>query len=194
MVLAEVVLASKNPDKVAELEAVLVGAGVVGRVIRSLEWPDVVEDADTLDGNARKKAREVCLATGFPAVADDTGLEVAALGGGPGVMTARYAGPGASYADNVDKLLRELTGVADRSACFRTSVALVTPSGDEVVVTGSLEGTISTQRRGSGGFGYDPVFELPDGRTLSELSNDEKNRVSHRARALAALIEVLRRR
>lgn len=192
MRLGRVVLASKNPDKIAELEAVLVAAGVVDEVVRGLEWPDVVEDADTLEGNALKKAREVCRAVGIPAISDDTGLEVAALGGAPGVYTARYAGPGATYADNVEKMLRELDGEDERSATFRTAAALVLPDGTELVVEGRLEGMIATARRGSGGFGYDPIFELPDGRTLAEIPTGEKNGISHRAKALQALVEAMR--
>ena len=192
MHLERVVLASKNPDKIAELEAVLVAAGVVDEVVRGLDWPDVVEDEDTLEGNALKKAREVCAAVGLPAISDDTGLEVASLGGAPGVFTARYAGPDATYDDNVDKMLRELEGVGERSAEFRTAAALVLPDGAGLVVDGRLQGRIATERRGAGGFGYDPIFELPDGRTLSEIPTDEKNRISHRAKALEALVAAMR--
>ena len=192
MHLERVVLASKNPDKIAELEAVLVAAGVVDEVVRGLDWPDVVEDEDTLEGNALKKAREVCAAVGLPAISDDTGLEVASLGGAPGVFTARYAGPDATYDDNVDKMLRELEGVGERSAEFRTAAALVLPDGAGLVVDGRLQGRIATERRGTGGFGYDPIFELPDGRTLSEIPTDEKNRISHRAKALEALVAAMR--
>ncbi len=191
MHLERVVLASKNPDKIAELEAVLVAAGVVDEVVRGLDWPDIVEDEDTLEGNALKKAREVCAAVGLAAISDDTGLEVAALGGDPGVYTARYAGPDATYDDNVEKMLRELDGVGERSAVFRTAAALVLPEGGELVVEGRLEGTIATERRGRDGFGYDPIFELPDGRTLAEIPADEKNRLSHRAKALQALVAAM---
>jgi XTP/dITP diphosphohydrolase len=123
-------------------------------------------------------------------VADDTGLEVAALGGAPGVHTARYAGPGAGYAANRRALLAALEGVPDRRARFRTVVALVVPEAGEVVAEGVLEGWITREERGSGGFGYDPVFEV-EGRTLAELGEDHKNRISHRARALAALAAAL---
>lgn len=191
MHLERVVLASKNVDKVAELEAVLVAAGVTDEVVRGLEWPDVVEDADTLEGNALKKAREVCAAVDLPAISDDTGLEVASLGGEPGVYTARYAGPGATYDDNVEKMLREMAGMEERSAVFRTAAALVLPDGREVVVEGRLDGAISTERRGSEGFGYDPIFELPDGRTLAEVPTAEKNGLSHRAKAVTALIAAI---
>ena len=127
---------------------------------------------------------------GLPAVGDDTGLEVDALDGRPGVWTARYAGPGASYADNVARLLEEITGVEDRRATFRTVAALVWPDGAELVANGFVQGVITTEPRGVDGFGYDPVFEI-DGRTLAEMSIDEKSGLSHRARALRALAIVL---
>lgn len=181
-----VVVASKNPDKVAEVEAVLADLDPPVIVIPGHQWADIEETEDTLEGNALLKARAVCLATGHAAVADDTGLEVDALGGAPGVHTARFAGPDATYTDNVDKLLVDLHGVTDRAATFRTAVAIVLPSGDEMVVEGRLEGTITESRRGSGGFGYDPVFAV-DKRTLAEIPTEEKNRISHRGLALHAL-------
>lgn len=181
-----VVVASKNPDKIAELEAVLAGFDPPITVVRDLEWPDVEETEPTLEGNAVLKAAAVVRATGHAAIADDTGLEVEALGGGPGVQTARYAGPDASYTDNVARLLDEMNGVEDRSARFRTIIALADPGGTVVVVEGVLEGSITRQPRGKGGFGYDPVFEV-HGRTLAEIPIEEKNRISHRARALQAL-------
>jgi XTP/dITP diphosphohydrolase len=185
-----VVVASKNADKIAEVEAVLASLDPPIVVIPGHVWEDVEETEDTLAGNALLKARAVVAATGHAAIADDTGLEVDALGGAPGVVTARYAGEYATYDDNVDKMLRELHGVADRSARFRTAVALVTPSGEELVVEGVLEGTITRERRGYGGFGYDPIFEVA-GRTLAEIPTDEKNAISHRAGALRALAEAL---
>jgi XTP/dITP diphosphohydrolase len=181
-----VVVASKNPDKIAELEAVLAGFDPPITVVRDLEWPDVVETEPTLEGNAVLKAAAVVRATGHAAIADDTGLEVDALGGEPGVQTARYAGPDASYTDNVARLLEELAGVDHRSARFRTVIALADPDGTVVVVEGVLGGSIARQPRGEGGFGYDPVFEV-HGRTLAEIPIEEKNRISHRARALQAL-------
>ncbi len=196
-----VVVASKNADKIAEIEAVLASLDPPVVVIPGHTWADVDETELTLEGNAVLKARAVVAATGHAAVADDTGLEVAALGGAPGVTTARYAGEGATYDDNVAKLLTEMEGVADRRARFRTAVALVTPSGDELVVEGVLEGVITTERRGNGGFGYDPVFEVAPrqiagedpgaSRTLAEMSPEEKNAMSHRARALRALAEAM---
>lgn len=183
------VIASKNPDKVREVEAVLVSAGAVGEIARGLDWPDVDETGQTLEENALLKARAVARATGLPSLADDTGLEVAALGGRPGVFASRYAGPAASYADNVAKLLGELEAVEERSARFRTVVALVT-EGEELVAEGALDGVIIRSPRGSGGFGYDPVFEV-EGRTLAEMSVADKNQVSHRARALRALLKAI---
>lgn len=190
MKLARLVVASKNPDKIAEVEAVLEEMGRVGEIVRGLDWPDVEETGATLEENALLKARAVASVTGLPALADDTGLEVAALGGAPGLHTARYAGPAAEYADNVRKLLAELVQCEDRRAVFRTVIAVVSPTGEEWVAEGRLEGSIARAPRGAGGFGYDPVFVV-DGRSLAELSPAEKNRISHRARALRAMAELL---
>lgn len=185
------VCASANPDKVAEIAVIL--AGRVDLVARPAEVPDVVEDADTLAGNARLKAVAICDATGQPAVADDTGLEVEALGGAPGVFSARYAGEGCTYADNRGKLLRELAGHDNRNAAFRTCVLVRWPGGRELVVDGVCAGTIAHTERGVGGFGYDPIF-VPgdgDGRTFAEMSDDEKHRISHRGRAFRNLLAAL---
>jgi XTP/dITP diphosphohydrolase len=132
-------------------------------------------------------------ATRLPAIADDTGLEVDALDGAPGVETARYAGPGASDADNVAKLLAEMKGVPAerRGARFRTVCVAAFPDGIELMADGTLEGRIAESPRGTGGFGYDPVFELPDGRTLAELSASGKNAISHRARAVTRLAKLI---
>ncbi len=184
------VVASKNPDKIKEMEDVLCMTGLAGEIVRDLDWPDVEETGDSLEENALLKAQAVTDVVGLPAVADDTGLEVDALGGAPGVMTARYAGPNATYAENVARLLMELEGVDDRSARFRTIVALAMPDGDKLVVEGSLDGVIATAPRGRDGFGYDPVFEV-DGKTLAEMGTGLKNTLSHRARALRALAEAL---
>jgi XTP/dITP diphosphohydrolase len=182
------VVASKNPDKIAEVEEVLAGLSLVGEIVRGLDWPDVEETEETLEGNALLKARAVARATGLAALADDTGLEVEALGGAPGVHTARFAGPNATYDENVDRLLQDLDGLTDRGARFRTAVALV-DGGVEVVAEGIVEGEITTVRQGRGGFGYDPVFAV-DGRTFAEMGS-EKHEISHRARALRALAEKL---
>jgi len=189
------VCASANPHKVAEMGEVLAGVGI-GLDPRPADLADVDECADTLEGNARLKAVAVCAATGRPALADDTGLEVAALDGAPGVRSARYAGDGASAADNTTKLLRELAEVGDdaRSARFRTVVLVAYPDGSERVAEGLVEGVIVTQPRGEAGFGYDPVFvpDDGDGRTFAEMTAEEKHAISHRGRALRALAEALR--
>lgn len=184
------VVASKNPDKVSEIEEVLGAMRLVGEIVRGLDWPDVEETGESLEANALLKARMVMSAVGLPAVADDTGLEVAALDGAPGVRTARYAGPEATYRDNVERLLRELQGQDDRRARFRTAIALVMPDGTELAVEGVLDGVIARTPRGTGGFGYDPVFEV-DGMTLSEMGTDMKNSLSHRARAIQSLAAAL---
>ena len=180
------VAATKNADKAREVRSVLAVVAPGVELVQGADWPDVEESGDTLEENALLKARAVAGATGLPALADDTGLEVEALGGAPGVRTARFAGPDAGYAANRRALLAALDGVADRRARFRTIVALVVPGGEEVLAEGVLEGQITTAERGSGGFGYDPVFEV-EGQTLAEMGEDRKNRISHRARALAAL-------
>jgi XTP/dITP diphosphohydrolase len=185
------VCASANPDKVAEIQAIL-GTAVDLRP-RPPDVPDVVEDADTLEGNARLKAAATVAASGMAAVADDTGLEVAALGGAPGVHTARFAGEHASYADNRAKLLADLTGVSDRRARFRTVAMIVWPDGRELAVEGTCDGTIPAEERGTRGFGYDAVFRPDDGdgRTFAEMSEGEKSALSHRGRAFRGLLSAL---
>ncbi len=188
-----IVLATANPDKARELAALLEGFEVA---LRPFDLPDVEETADTLEGNARLKAVAVMEATGELAVADDTGLEVDALDGRPGVWAARYAGPGATYADNVAKLLDELAGVPAerRTARFRTVAVALFPDGREIVAEGAVDGRIAESPRGQAGFGYDPVFvpDGGDGRAFAEMSIDEKAEVSHRGRALRALADRLR--
>ncbi len=184
------VLATANPDKAVEIGALLVGFEVVPR---PADVGDVDETEDTLEGNALLKARAIGDATGEVAVADDTGLEVVALGGRPGVYSARYAGPDATYADNVAKLLSELDGADDRRARFRTVAVALFPTGREVVVEGVVEGVILSAPKGGGGFGYDSVF-APDGaagRTFAEMTTEDKNSISHRGRAFRALAERL---
>ncbi len=188
-----VVLATANAGKTAELAELL--AGRVEVVARPAGVPDVVEDADTLEGNARLKAAAIVAATGQVALADDTGLEVDALGGRPGVHSARYAGEDGDAVRNVAKLLAELDGVEGtaRRARFRTVLVLRHPDGRELVTEGSVEGMIAPARSGDGGFGYDPVF-VPtegDGRTFAAMRRDEKAAVSHRGRALRALVDQL---
>lgn len=184
------VMASANPDKVAEIAAILSGFDIRPR---PADLPDVVEDADTLEGNARLKAVTVCAAAGEAAVADDTGLEVDALGGAPGVYSARYAGEDVTYADNVNKLLAELDGATTRTARFRTVALVRRPDGSEVMAEGVVEGVIAATPTGDGGFGYDPVF-VPldgDGRSFAEMTPAEKHAISHRGRAFGRLAELL---
>jgi len=190
----QIVCASANPDKVAEIQELL--AGVVDLQPRPAAVPDVVEDADTLIGNARLKAAAIVAATGLPAVADDTGLEVEALGGAPGVYTARYAGEGCSYADNRSKMLTDLAGEEHRGAAFKTVALVLWPDGTEVAVEGVCPGAITTEERGDAGFGYDAIFQ-PDesgGRTFAEMTADAKHAISHRGRAFRSLLSELERR
>ena len=185
-------LASANPDKVSEITEVL--GGLVDLDSRPEGLPDILEDGDTLEANARLKALAVCEATGRAAVADDTGLEVDALDGAPGVHSARFAGDDASYTDNLDRLLTELDGIPDgrRTARFKTVALVRYPDGREVMATGTVEGTIAGRPSGAAGFGYDPVF-VPvegDGRTFAEMG-DEKHSLSHRGRAFRTLVRYL---
>ena len=194
----DLVLATRNPHKGAELAAILAGLPVRIRTMDEFpDVPDVVEDGETCEANAVKKARAVSEATGLLAVADDTGLEVDALGGRPGVYAARYAGQQATYEDNCRKLLQELAGVPHdrRTARCVTVAAVAEPSEKVQVTTGRLDGLITEAQVGKQGFGYDPVFYVPDlGKTLAELSSEEKNRISHRAKAFAQVRELLQNR
>jgi XTP/dITP diphosphohydrolase len=193
----QLVLATANPDKAAEIAAIMAAAGSFELLPRPADLADVEETGETLEDNARLKARAVAEATGCPALADDTGLEVDALGGAPGVWSARYAGEDATYADNVAKLLAELAarpgGGGERQARFRTVALVSWPDGREVRAEGTVEGRIAAEGRGESGFGYDPVF-VPnegDGRTFAEMTAEEKHAVSHRGRAFRALAEIL---
>ena len=192
----KLVIASNNPDKVAEIEALLHGAleGDVEVLPRPTDLPETIEDGDTLEFNAIKKAKEVSEFTQLPAVADDTGLFVDALDGAPGVYSARYAGENVTYQDNVDKLLAELEGAVSRTARFRTVVAYVVPGEEPVTFEGSVEGEIATDQSGENGFGYDPVFVPTEagGRSFAEMSADEKKSISHRARAFSSFVEALK--
>jgi len=190
----QLVCASANPDKVAEIQRLL--DGVVELLPRPSHVPDVVEDAGSLLGNARLKASALCAATGMPAVADDTGLEVDALDGAPGVDAAHYAGEGCTYAENRSKLLAEMAGVSDRRATFKTVAIVVWPDGSELHVEGVCPGVITTDERGPVGFGYDSVFQ-PDeggGATFAEMGVEAKNAISHRGRAFRALLDALAQR
>jgi XTP/dITP diphosphohydrolase len=212
--ICELVLATRNRDKAAELAALLADLRIVVRTLSDFpDAPDVVENGETCEANAVKKATIIARHTGLLALADDTGLMVEALDGRPGVFAARYAGEQATYEDNWRKLLQELRGVprGRRGARFITVAALARPVGtrrgargtghgevasDTIkvdVVEGTLEGEIAVTPAGTQGFGYDPVFFVPDmGRTLAQLTREEKNRVSHRARALGKIKDLLR--
>ena len=183
------VCASANPDKVAEIEQLL--TGIAEMEPRPTSLGEVIEDADSLTGNARLKAVAVCDASGHAAIADDTGLEVDALGGAPVIYDSRFAGENATYADNLCKLLDDMRGVEQhlRTARFRSVVMVMWPNGDEIVVEGVCEGLIAEAEMGDAGFGYDSIF-IPDdgdGRSFAQMSADEKTVMSHRARAFSAL-------
>ncbi|MBX2991151.1 MAG: RdgB/HAM1 family non-canonical purine NTP pyrophosphatase [Bacteroidetes bacterium] len=191
----QLVLATHNKHKAEELQALLDGTDI--EILTLDNFPhvgDIEEDHDTLEGNALKKARAVLQLTSLPSLADDTGLEVFSLNGEPGVYSARYAGPNATYADNVRRLLLKMDGMPahSRAAQFRSVLAFVTPEGIERVVEGVCSGEIINHPRGTGGFGYDPVF-LPSGhrQTFAEMRMDAKNTVSHRAKALEGIRSVL---
>ncbi len=189
------VLASANPHKAAEIAEIMADERGIELIARPADVPDVDETELTLQGNALLKARALVVATGLAAIADDTGLEVDALGGAPGVISARYAGEPSDAVANRAKLLYELSLqlLGDRSARFRTVAVAVFPDGREVIAHGVCEGVIGLDERGEGGFGYDSIF-VPvegNGRTFAEMTSDEKHAVSHRGRAFRALQTLL---
>lgn len=190
-----IILATRNPGKVREMEAILAGLPIELRSLLTMPGlPEVIEDGSTFQSNALKKARAVHDAAGLPALADDSGLEVDALGGEPGIYSARYAGEDATYSDNNTKLLKNMEGVAAgrRKARFRCVIALVAPNL-QVTAEGVCPGRIITEEKGTGGFGYDPLF-VPDGYdlTFAQLPPEVKNRISHRAIALSLIRNELR--
>lgn len=188
------VFATNNLHKLEEVRDILGGSFRIASLKEIGCTDDIPETADTLDGNALQKARYVKDKFGYDCFADDTGLEVEALGGAPGVFSARYAGPGHDSEANMRKLLKELEGKTNRQAQFRTVVALLL-DGEEYTFEGIVRGTILTERRGTAGFGYDPVF-VPEGyaETFAEMGSEEKNRISHRARAVQKLADFLHKR
>ncbi len=192
----KILLATRNPGKVAEIQHLLAELPVTLLTVDDLPEaaPDVEEDQPTLEGNAQKKAEALHAFSDLPALADDTGLEVAALDGRPGVYSARYAGPDADPLANRAKMLREMDGVADRRAHFRTVLAFA-DAGEVHYFEGRCEGVITEDERGTGGFGYDAIF-LPTGetRTFAQLSKAEKNAMSHRGRALQQFVAWLHSR
>ncbi|MEQ8524849.1 RdgB/HAM1 family non-canonical purine NTP pyrophosphatase [Gracilimonas sp.] len=194
MKLNKLVIASQNPHKIDEMQQILRPLGI--QVLSTKDFPEleeVVEDQSTLQGNALKKARYVAKKTRLPALSDDTGLEVDALNGKPGVYSARYAGEHASYQNNVDKLLKELEGISNRKAQFRTVVALINGE-EENAFEGICPGHITTEEKGEKGFGYDPIFQ-PEGfdQTFAELDSSIKNDISHRGKAVQKFVDFLKR-
>lgn len=191
----KVVLATANPHKTAEIRAIV--GDRIEILARPDDVPDVVEDAGTIEGNARLKAVALARATGLPALADDTGLEIDALGGLPGVDTAYWAGVGCTYAENVAKALAELDGVPwpERGARFVTVAMVVWPDGRELVAVGEVRGRIALVATDGSGFGFDPVFvpDEGDGRTFAQMGDDAKHAISHRGRAMRAIAELLER-
>lgn len=185
----KIIFATNNAHKLEEVRAILGSEVELITLKEAGIVEDIPENEPTIEGNALAKARYVCERTGCDCFADDTGLEVDALGGAPGVHSARYATDGHDFAANRAKLFRELEGKSDRSARFRTVIALI-EGGVEHCFEGIVEGTITTEERGEGGFGYDPMFQ-PEGytQTFSELSPEEKNAISHRGRAVAKLAD-----
>lgn len=191
------ILATRNRGKIREIQALLSDLGLEVCSLDDVpQMPEVVEDGTTFFANALKKASAVALATGELALADDSGLEVDALGGAPGIYSARYAGPDADDLKNNARLLEDLARVpeGERSARFRCVLVVYCPSGHWMSAEGTCEGTIAKAAFGSRGFGYDPIFYLPAfGRTMAEVGPEIKNRISHRAQALARLREILPR-
>lgn len=191
MSVKKIVFATNNAHKLSEIKAMLPANIEILSLSDINCHEDIPETANTLEGNAVMKARYICDRYGVDCFADDTGLEVDALGGEPGVHTARYAGEDHNTEANTDKLLREMKEKNNRHARFRTVIALI-EKGEERLFDGIVEGEIATERRGEGGFGYDPVFAPEDtGKTFAELGVDVKNKISHRARAVQKLVEYL---
>jgi XTP/dITP diphosphohydrolase len=184
-----VVLATRNKGKIEEFRELLKDFPVEVRGLADFgPIPEAVEDGETFDDNAYKKAHFTAKVLGLPAIADDSGLVVAALDGAPGVRSARYAGEKATDAENTAKLLREMEGLSDRRAAFACVISIAVPSGPALTYEGRCEGEILEEPRGTDGFGYDPVFFYPElGKSFAEMSMAEKNRVSHRGRAMAEM-------
>ena len=190
----KIVFATNNAYKLKELRQMIGDRYEVLGLADIDCHEDIPETADTIDGNAQMKARYVKEHYGYDCFSDDTGLEIDALGGEPGVHSARYAGPSHDSEANIDKVLTKLNGVAQRTARFRTAIALL--QGDQLhMFHGQVEGVILTERHGTGGFGYDSIFQPVegDGSTFAEMSPEQKNRISHRGRAVASLVDFLNR-
>lgn len=192
----KIVIATNNKDKFREIIYIFspenIGVDLVFGGTYGFDPPE--ESGRTFFENARIKAEFFCKNTSLPSLADDSGLEVEFLNGAPGIFSSRYAGPGCSYSDNNRKLLAQLKDVPDsqRKARFVCVAVLVLPDGRVFSAEGTVEGKVTMTPRGVGGFGYDPIFELPDGRTMAELSTDEKNRISHRSKAFSKMREIIK--
>ena len=193
MMIMELVFATNNAHKLREVREIL-GQTIIVKSLSEVDFErEIPETADTLEGNAIQKARFVFEGTGRDCFADDTGLEIEALDGRPGVFSARYAGEDCSFDDNIRKVLKELEGMENRRACFRCVICLIR-KGKEYLFEGRVDGIILEQRRGMDGFGYDPVF-LPDGydQSFAEMPPDLKNRISHRGDAALRLLEFIKK-
>lgn len=191
MINRPLVLATRNKGKIAEFKTLFSGFPIEMKSLNDFgPIPEVVEDGKTFEDNAYKKAHFTAKVLGFPALADDSGLVVEALGGQPGVFSARYAGEGAGDEANILKVLKAMAGVSDRKAAFECVIAIAVPRGPALIYGGRCEGEIAGDRTGKNGFGYDPVFFYqPLGKTFAEMSQEEKNRVSHRGKAMAKLLD-----
>jgi XTP/dITP diphosphohydrolase len=197
----KIIIATRNSGKIREIQSIINNSDLKNKIeVETLASypgiPEVIEDGKTFAENASKKARILAKFTGHIAVADDSGLEVDALGGAPGVYSARFAGEGAKDADNIKKLMSLLrdTSSENRGARFVCVIAIATPSGDVNLVEGDCRGFIAAEERGASGFGYDPVFVVPEyGKTFAELGSEIKNKISHRAVALGKLCNILER-
>jgi len=189
----EIVLGTRNKDKIREMEKLLSDLDI--KILTGFDFPlvSVIEDGSSFVSNSLKKARKYSEVSGKIALSDDSGLMVYALDGKPGVYSSRYAGENATYKDNIEKLLNEMRGVKDRRAKFVCVVSIVTPEGKEYILSGELHGIILEEMKGEGGFGYDPVFYVPEiGKTLAEIPLEEKNKISHRAKAFSKAKEILK--
>lgn len=190
----KIFLATGNKKKISEIEKILKDTDIeLVSINDGIEIPEVVEDGKTFEENSLKKAKEIAKYTGMITIADDSGLCVEALGGAPGVYSARYSGENATYESNNEKLLKELAGKENRKAKFVTVITLCKPSGEHYSFRGEIEGEIIDELRGTDGFGYDPLFYLPEyGKTFAEIP-EIKNRISHRAKAIKALEEGIKK-
>lgn len=193
------IIATHNQDKLAELARILEPLGIEAVTDRDLGMvlPEVEETGTTFAENAQLKAASACTVTGLPAIADDSGIAVDALNGGPGIYSARYGGPDATDKDRNRKLLRELDGLPPekRGAHYVCAICCVFPDGSEpLTAEGEMHGVIGTEERGERGFGYDPLMIVTDGKTVAELTEEEKDAISHRGNALRAFREALRKR